>query len=104
MLTKQQVQQIATLARLGLSEKEKEKFQKELSSILDWVEQLSEVDTKKVEPMGQVTGLENVMREDIRIDMRIFANEFTNKEEAREALLKNAPMREGDYIKTRTPL
>ena len=46
-LTKQQVEHIASLARLELTDQEKEKFTKELSSILDYFEQLKEVDTEK---------------------------------------------------------
>lgn len=63
-LTKEQVQHIAKLARLKLSEAEVEKFQTQLSGILDYVEQLNEVNTDKVEPTAQVTGLINVKRED----------------------------------------
>lgn len=63
-LTKQQVEHVAKLARLGLSEKEVEKFQTQLSGILDYVEQLNEVNTEGVEPTAQVTGLLNVTRED----------------------------------------
>ena len=63
-LTKQQVEHVAKLARLGLSEKEVEKFQTQLSGILDYVELLNEVDTEGVEPTAQVTGLVNVTRED----------------------------------------
>lgn len=63
-LTRDQVIHVAKLARLGLTEKEVEKFQKELSNILDYVEILSEVDTKGVEPTAQVTGLKNVTRKD----------------------------------------
>ena len=44
--------------------KEKEKFQKQLSSVLQYVDKLQEVDTKDVEATSQVTGLENVTRED----------------------------------------
>ena len=63
-LTKEQVEHVAQLARLGLSDKEVEKFQTQLSGILDYVEQLNEVDTEGVEPTAQVTGLTNVLRED----------------------------------------
>lgn len=63
-LTKQQVQHVATLARLGLRETEIEKFQRELSRILDYVEQLNEVSTDGIEPTAQVTGLLNVTRTD----------------------------------------
>jgi aspartyl-tRNA(Asn)/glutamyl-tRNA(Gln) amidotransferase subunit C len=67
-LTREQVLHVAKLARLGLSEKEVEKFQKELSGILDYVEMLNEVQTDGVEPMSQVTGLENVTRDDSVLD------------------------------------
>jgi aspartyl-tRNA(Asn)/glutamyl-tRNA(Gln) amidotransferase subunit C len=64
MITKKEVQHIAGLARIGLSEKEVEKYSKNLSSTLDWVEQLKEVDVTGVEPTAHITGLENVTRED----------------------------------------
>ena len=63
-LTKQQVQHVATLARIGLTDAEVTKFQTQLSGILDYVEQLNEVNTDGVEPTAQVTGLTNVTRED----------------------------------------
>lgn len=63
-LTKQQVEHVAMLARLGLSEAEIEKFQTQLSGILDYVEQLNEVNTEGISPTAQVTGLTNVMRAD----------------------------------------
>lgn len=67
-LTKQQVQHVATLARLGLSDAEIEKFQGQLSNILEYVEQLNEVNTEGIEPTAQVTGLLNVTREDAVLD------------------------------------
>ena len=63
-LTKDEVRHIAKLARLNLSDEEVEKFTKELSSILEYVDQLQEVDTKGVEPTAQVTGLHNSFRSD----------------------------------------
>jgi len=63
-LTKKEVEHVAKLARLGLTEKEKEKFSQELSAILDFVEKLNEVKTDKIEPTAQVTGLVNVYRQD----------------------------------------
>ena len=50
MIQKKDVQHIAKLARLGLTEKETKKFQKELSSILDYFVSLKGVDVSKVEP------------------------------------------------------
>ncbi len=64
MISKDEVQHIAKLARVHLSAKEVEKFQHELSAILDFVGQLSEVDTSGVEPTRQTTGLESVLRKD----------------------------------------
>lgn len=58
------VKHIAKLANLPLSEKEEKKFEKQLSEILSYFEKLKEVDTKKVEITSQVTGLENITRED----------------------------------------
>lgn len=58
------VEHIAHLARLRLSEEEKEKFGAQLSSILTYVEKLGELDTSGVEPTSHVLAIGNVMRED----------------------------------------
>ncbi len=63
-ITRQEVEHVARLARLALSEGETEKLQEEVSSILDNIAVLNEVDTQSVPPTAQVTGLSNVMRED----------------------------------------
>ena len=55
---------VAKLANLPLSEKEIAKFEVQLSSILDYVKKLQELDTSIIEEASQVTGLENVTRED----------------------------------------
>jgi len=94
-LSQEQIEHVAKLARLGLTEKEKEKFKKELSSILEFVEKLKEVDTSKVEPMAHAVGLENVMRED----------EQKPKEKGeREGILKLAPKKKGKYVKVKAVL
>lgn len=59
------VSHIAKLAQLPLSDEEKKRFEKQLEETITYVENLNEVDTKGVEPTSQVTGLENVTREDI---------------------------------------
>ena len=64
MLNSEQVQHIAKLARLGLTKEEGEKFARQLSEILAHMEMLNEVNTEKIEPTSQVTGLMNVTRED----------------------------------------
>ena len=63
-LTKKQVRQIARLADLQISPGEIEKFRSELSGILEYIDQLNEIGTQGVEPTNQVTGLENVFRQD----------------------------------------
>jgi aspartyl-tRNA(Asn)/glutamyl-tRNA(Gln) amidotransferase subunit C len=64
MISKEEVKHIAALARLGLNEEEIEKFSLDLSTILDWIEQLKEVDIADVEPTAHITGIKNSFRED----------------------------------------
>ena len=64
-LTKDQVKHVAKLANLPLSESEEQIFADQLSETLEYVVKLNEVETKGVEPTSQVTGLENVTREDL---------------------------------------
>lgn len=59
------------MARLRLTEAEKEKYSGQLSGILDYVEKLSQVDTSQIEPTSQVTGLVNITREDEVIESGI---------------------------------
>ncbi len=58
------IRHIAKLANLQIEESEQEKFSTQLSSVLDYIGKLNELDTTTVEPTSQVTGLENVLRED----------------------------------------
>lgn len=58
------VEHIAKLANLPLKNEEVRKFESQLSSVLDYIKKLNEIDTKDVEPTSQVTALENVTRED----------------------------------------
>lgn len=64
MLSLDQVKHIAKLARIGIDDLQAEKFSRQLSSILEYVELLNEVNVDGVEPTSQVTGLKNVLRED----------------------------------------
>ncbi|TSC58886.1 MAG: aspartyl-tRNA(Asn)/glutamyl-tRNA (Gln) amidotransferase subunit C [Candidatus Peregrinibacteria bacterium Greene0416_19] len=63
-LTPAQVRAVAKLARLNLTDAEVEKFATELTSILQYVDMLQEVDTTGVEATAQVTGLTNAFRDD----------------------------------------
>jgi aspartyl-tRNA(Asn)/glutamyl-tRNA(Gln) amidotransferase subunit C len=64
-ISKEEIEHIAVLARLSLSEEEKDLFGSQLSSILDYMEKLNELDTKGIEPTSHVLSLSNVMRDDI---------------------------------------
>jgi len=68
-LTDDEVRHIAKLARLNVSDAEVKKFGKELSSILEYIDRLQEVDTENVDPLKSITGISNVEREDeVRTD------------------------------------
>lgn len=92
MLTKKEVEHIAKLARLGLSEKEIEVFQGELSSILDYVSQLQEADISNVEPISNITGAKNVFRKDEAKKIEI---------ESVKKIMGEAPDLQGGYIKVK---
>lgn len=95
MISKKQVEHIAKLARLGLTIQEKEKFQKELSSILDYVEQLKEVDIKGVEPFTHLGIKESVLRQD---------KQGTKNKILSEKLLKLAPVTKERHLKVKSIL
>lgn len=63
-LTKSNVIHIAKLAKLFLSPQEIEKFRRQLSEVLDYINELNEIDTKGIEPTSQTTGLLNVTGKD----------------------------------------
>lgn len=63
-LGKSKVKHVANLSKLPLTAAEIEKFSRQLSQIVDFVEQLNEVDTSNVEPTHQTTGLQGVYRND----------------------------------------
>lgn len=63
-LTEAQVRHIAKLARLRLTDEEVQKYSTELTKILAYIDVLNGLDTDNVAPTAQVTGLENVLRED----------------------------------------
>ena len=94
-LTKRDIQHIADLARLELSEEELELYGGQLSAVLEYINQLKEVDTTDVEPTAQVTGLENVWRED--------KIEPWRADEA-QAALRQAPELEDNQVKVKRVL
>lgn len=92
MLSKKEVEKIAELARLGISEEEKEKFTNDLSLVLGYVNKLSEVNVEKVEPMTGGTTLESVVRKDD--DLKNIADD-----EMKAEILNSAPNKENGYFK-----
>ncbi|MCX6759495.1 MAG: Asp-tRNA(Asn)/Glu-tRNA(Gln) amidotransferase subunit GatC [Candidatus Nealsonbacteria bacterium] len=91
MITKKELRRIAKLARLSITKDEEERFTKELSSILNYVEKLKEADVSGVEPTSHPFGVENVMRSD------------KNKKFAKsKKLLELAPETKDGYLKVKS--
>lgn len=88
MITIKDVEHVAKLARLELTEEEKELYTKQLGDVLKYVDQMNEVDTSNVKPMAQVVDLVNVMREDKVV-----------YEQTKEELMANAPEEEDGFFK-----
>ncbi len=65
MITEEEVEHVAHLARLALSGAERRRFTEQLRAILDYMQQLNEVPTQGVEPTAHVLDLVNVFREDV---------------------------------------
>ena len=92
-LERSEVEHIASLARIGLTEEEVEMFGEQLSNILEQFEVLNELDTSGVAPTGHASGLQTVMRDDQAIDSL-----------DHEDVLKNAPRREGEFFRVNAVL
>lgn len=88
-VTQDDVLHLAQLSHLQLSDDEVVSLQKDISNILEYVTQLSELDTQGVEPTYQVTDLQNVTREDT----------VQKHEAGRDELLALAPAQENNQIK-----
>lgn len=80
MISKEQVSHVADLARLEFDENELNNFTSQLDKIVDFVDQLSEVDTEGVEPTTHISNATNVFREDV-----------PKQGTSRQELLKNVP-------------
>ncbi len=92
-LSREEVLHIARLARLGLSEEEINRFQKQLSNILENFELLNRVDTVNIPPTAQSITLQNVTRDD-----------EVSPSLSKDQILANAPRREGDFFRVRAVL
>ena len=88
MVTLDDVSNIARLAKLKFSDEEKIKLQNDLTKILEYIDQLSEIDLEYVEPLENINESENVLRKDL-------TESWLTTEEA----LKNAPSKTGKFFK-----
>ncbi|MGD9684467.1 MAG: Asp-tRNA(Asn)/Glu-tRNA(Gln) amidotransferase subunit GatC [Candidatus Obscuribacterales bacterium] len=88
MITVKDVEHVAKLARLALSDHEKRLYTEQLGKIIQYFDQLQEVDTRAVEPMSHPLPLNNVMRDDTVV-----------RTPGHETMLANAPDREGAFFR-----
>lgn len=92
-LTDEQVAHVAMLARLGLDDAERARLRDQLSSILEYIDQLAELDLATIPPTAQVIPLEPVLRDDeVAPSLTV------------EQALANAPRRENGFIKVKAVL
>lgn len=87
-VTKETIEHVANLARLELTEQEKERFTSEMENIISYVDKLNELDTSDVKPMEHVIPIKNVFRDD-----------KADKSYDREKILANAPSQEDGCFK-----
>ena len=91
-ITDETIDYVGILAKLELSDEEKEQAKQDMSNMLEYVSKLNELDTDSVEPMSHAFPVSNVFREDV----------VTNGDD-REAILKNAPEeKDGMFVVPRT--
>jgi len=92
IITDETIEYVGILAKLELSDEEKEKAKSDMGRMLAYIDKLGELDTSGVEPMSHVFPVENVFREDV----------VTNGNE-RERMLSNAPQeKDGMFVVPRT--
>lgn len=88
MIDREQVHKVAHLARLELTSTEEEQLTTELGSILEYIEQLQELDTEKVPPTTRAIDVSNITRSD---SLEPYEN--------RDEILASAPEQDGDYFR-----
>lgn len=92
-ITKDQIEHIAKLARLGITEEERNKYAIDLARILDYFQKLEQVDTEDIVSIAQITGLRDIIREDAIVV-------FDNQEE----ILRNSPDKKDKFLKVKSVL
>lgn len=92
IISDETIEYVGILAKLELSDEEKERAKSDMGRMLDYIDKLGELDTEGVEPMSHVFPVQNVFREDV----------VTNGD-TREALLTNAPeQKDGMFMAPKT--
>ena len=92
IISDETIEYVGILAKLELSDEEKERAKKDMANMLDYIDTLNELDTGGVEPMSHVFPVNNVFREDV----------VTNGDD-REEILANAPeAKEGAFVVPKT--
>ena len=92
VISDETMEYVGILAKLELSEEEKEAAIKDMESMLDYIDKLNELDTTGVEPMSHVFPVQNVFREDVVVNG-----------DDRENILKNAPEeKDGSFVVPKT--
>ena len=92
IISDETIEYVGILAKLELSEEEKEAAKKDMGRMLDYIDKLNELDTSNVEPMSHVFPVHNVFREDVVVNG-----------DDRENMLANAPeQKDGQYEVPRT--
>ncbi len=87
-VTKEDMENVAVLSRLSIPKAETEEYMQQLSTFLDYVENLKAVDTENVKPTTYALPIQNVFREDV-----------VRSSLSRTAALANAPLQEDGYFK-----
>jgi aspartyl-tRNA(Asn)/glutamyl-tRNA(Gln) amidotransferase subunit C len=93
-LTLAEVDHIATLARLRLSDAEKALYQQQLSAILDYIAKLNQLDTAAIEPTATVLPLRTILRPDVVTPSLSLAELLANAPEAEAQMFKVPPVLE----------
>ena len=92
IISDETIEYVGILAKLELSEEEKEQAKKDMANMLDYIDTLNDLDTRGVEPMSHVFPVNNVFRDDV----------VTNGDD-REEILANAPeAKEGAFVVPKT--
>ncbi len=88
MISREEVQHVARLARLHLTDEEAERMREQLDAILAYIDKLRELDVEGVEPTAHAVPLINVMRDDVLVPCLL-----------QEQALANAPDRAGEFFR-----